>query len=146
MTTPDFEKATRANLLFESDQYIDMTIFDVWHIPLDKGITTIKGIANRLQDKTGVASESSGSNWFDETTESVSELDKLRMDVLKYIYDVRTKEEKEAKELRDTRKADQARLALLAEREFSAQLEDINSLDADAVRKEMAEIKARLAK
>lgn len=129
----NFEKATKLRLRWETSQG-QLSVEDLWDLKLDPLDVIAKSVYKKLQNE--------GEESFipSKRTNKPQTYNDLRLDILKYIIDVKVEEEK-AKALRAERKIELARLKEVAANKADEQL---SKLDLEDLRKKISALETEL--
>ncbi len=106
-----FEKASRMKLRFETSKGV-LNAEDLWNLPLTGRGVCLNGIAKAVNQKLKDDSEE---DFVTQSTQPTS-INKLRLDILKRIIEIRLKEQETAKKSKETKERNQQILSLIAEK------------------------------
>lgn len=139
-----FEQASRFDLRFPSTKGL-LEVKDLWNLPRIHNNTAvvtltvlIKNAYSVLQSKTKLSDELAFLN--ENNKKQELDLDQLRFDILKYIYEVRVNEENATKDAKELKEELEKRL----DAKYQKQEELMKNKSVEELDKEIAELQEKL--
>lgn len=124
-----FEKASRIGLRFETTKGL-LSTEDLWRIPISSKDTKAVTLQTLAKEAYAQLKNEDNVNFFIKSTDKKDEIAKLRFDIIKYIGEIRLKEQEDS-EIKESNKRKGQKLLEIAEEK---ELESLKALTAEEIR------------